>query len=388
MRKFAAQSLLLMTAFVAPNALGAPCAGFTDVDDSSGFCVNVAWMKNRGITLGVTSTLYAPDSPVTRLQMAAFMYRLGFQNALLQGGNAFGATARIGTTDQHAAEIIVGTRTVARFEPRLAPNVILGTAHPPVPATGGNDGVTIGGGHVNTATAGWATISGGNANVAGWAGAVPGGFSNEANGQLSFAAGRSAKANHHHCFVWGASVEDTSCFAANEVVMSGVGGFYFWTAGSSDNTFSGARLAPGTGAWAAYSDRDGKHVVDPVDSRAVLEKLVALPISTWQWKAEPGAVRHMGPMAQDFQAAFGLGDSDKQIVTVDADGVALAAIQGLHARLEATVAAQAMENARLRTELAELRSLTEDVVRLRVGKPLDSATSNGGAAQKPGSLPQ
>ena len=37
----------------------------------------------------------------------------------------------------------------------------------------------------------------------------------------------------------------------------------------------------------------------------------------------------MGPMAQDFYAAFGLGADDRHIVTVDADGVALAAIQGL-----------------------------------------------------------
>jgi hypothetical protein len=38
----------------------------------------------------------------------------------------------------------------------------------------------------------------------------------------------------------------------------------------------------------------------------------------------------MGPMAQDFRAAFGLGVSDELIDSVDPDGVALAAIQGLH----------------------------------------------------------
>jgi hypothetical protein len=49
-----------------------PCAGFTDVDDTHGFCGNVAWIKNRGVTLGCTSTtLYCPDGNVTRLQMAA-----------------------------------------------------------------------------------------------------------------------------------------------------------------------------------------------------------------------------------------------------------------------------------------------------------------------------
>lgn len=65
----------------APTALAAPCAGFTDVDSTSGFCPNVEWLKNRAITLGCTSlTLYCPGNSVTRLQMAAFMNRLG--NAL------------------------------------------------------------------------------------------------------------------------------------------------------------------------------------------------------------------------------------------------------------------------------------------------------------------
>jgi len=54
------------------------CAGFTDVLASSSFCPNVEWLKNRGITLGCTSTtLYCPNDPVTRLSMAAFMNRLG-----------------------------------------------------------------------------------------------------------------------------------------------------------------------------------------------------------------------------------------------------------------------------------------------------------------------
>jgi len=35
-------------------------------------------------------------------------------------------------------------------------------------------------------------------------------------------------------------------------------------------------------------------------------------------------VLHLGPVAQDFHAAFGLGADDKHIATVDADGVALA----------------------------------------------------------------
>ena len=62
----------------------------------------------------------------------------------------------------------------------------------------------------------------------------------------------------------------------------------------------------------------------------MLRKLVMMPIATWNWKAQDARIRHMGPMAQDFSAAFGLGEDDKHISTVDADGVALAAIQGLN----------------------------------------------------------
>jgi hypothetical protein len=61
---------------IVSSAQAAPCAGFADVDDSSQFCANVAWMKNRGITLGCSAGLYCPDDPVTRLSMAAFISRL------------------------------------------------------------------------------------------------------------------------------------------------------------------------------------------------------------------------------------------------------------------------------------------------------------------------
>ena len=147
MRPAAAPAFALVLSFVSASVLAAPCAGFNDVDDSDPFCVNVEWMKNRGITAGVTPTTYEPNSPVTRLQMAAFMYRLGFQNALLQGGNAFGAKARFGTTDAESVEIISGAQRVAFFERRLAGNVILGTAHPELPLLPGYDGITIASAH-------------------------------------------------------------------------------------------------------------------------------------------------------------------------------------------------------------------------------------------------
>jgi hypothetical protein len=81
------------------------------------------------------------------------------------------------------------------------------------------------------------------------------------------------------------------------------------------------------------SDRNSKTNVEKINSRDVLERVAALPISTWEYKSSSG-VKHLGPMAQDFHAAFGLGESPTGISTIDTGGVALAAIQGLHAQLE------------------------------------------------------
>jgi len=86
------------------------------------------------------------------------------------------------------------------------------------------------------------------------------------------------------------------------------------------------------GTFVSASDRNQKENIRPVDPREVLEKVAALPIAEWNFKTDTEA-RHVGPMAQDFRAAFGLGTDDKHIATVDADGVALAAIQGLNQRL-------------------------------------------------------
>ena len=112
---------------------------------------------------------------------------------------------------------------------------------------------------------------------------------------------------------------------------------------------NGASLTAG-GAWTNASSLYLKHDFAPIDGDAVLATLGTLPIATWTYDAEPG-VRHLGPTSQDFAAAFGLGGSDEAIATVDADGVALAALQALLARveaLEARVAAQDAEIERLR----------------------------------------
>jgi len=118
------------------------------------------------------------------------------------------------------------------------------------------------------------------------------------------------------------------------------------------NYFPGHPLHMGDGAyedhgtWTNSSDRNLKTSFAPVDGADLLVRLSAVPMSKWRYKSEQDSIRHIGPTAQDFYAAFGLGSDDKHITTVDEGGVALAAVQALYREnlklLEATKQQQAL----------------------------------------------
>jgi hypothetical protein len=88
------------------------------------------------------------------------------------------------------------------------------------------------------------------------------------------------------------------------------------------------------GCLTCVSDRNVKRDIVPVDQQAVLEGVARVPVATWSYKADDPAIRHMGPMAQDFYGEFGLGDTDKAYNAIDAHGVAFAAIQALYERMK------------------------------------------------------
>ena len=67
-----------------------------------------------------------------------------------------------------------------------------------------------------------------------------------------------------------------------------------------------------------------------IDAREILQRVAQMPILKWNYKTQDARVQHIGPMAQDFYAAFNVGEDEKHITTIDADGVSLAAIQGLN----------------------------------------------------------
>ncbi len=77
----------------------------------------------------------------------------------------------------------------------------------------------------------------------------------------------------------------------------------------------------------------------------------------------------MGPTAQDFRAAFGLGEDETTISVVDEQGVALAAIQGLNQKLEAKTQAAAERIYQLETENTELKQRLERLEYLLINRP-------------------
>jgi len=200
----------------------------------------------------------------------------------------------------------------------------------------------VAGGYRNTATASGAAVGGGSSGSAtGQYATIPGGYLNAANGVGSFAAGTQAKARHNGAFVWSDNngTAELQSTAAYQFVARASGGFFLFTDATAK---SGVKLNPGSGAWASLSDRSMKTGVVALDDAAVLSKVASLPVSEWSYTSEHG-VRHVGPMAQDFYAAFRVGEDDRHITSIDEDGVALAAIKAL-----------AMENHGLQAETREL----------------------------------
>ena len=227
---------------------------------------------------------------------------------------------------------------------------------------------TIAGGYTNAigTSSPYSTIGGGSANeIAPDAlyATIPGGRANYAT-NYAFAAGRGAHARHTGSFVWGDSTDSRglASSAADQFTVRASGGVRFFSNGALT---SGVKLDPGDTSWSSISDRNVKKHRTPVDGPAVLEKLAALPVEWWryQWEADDSPP-HLGPMAQDFKQAFYPGRDDTQISTLEFDGVALAAIQGLNQKVEdrsqrTEVRSQKLEaeNEALKKEVADLKAL-------------------------------
>ncbi|MBD8525672.1 tail fiber domain-containing protein [Pseudomarimonas arenosa] len=127
--------------------------------------------------------------------------------------------------------------------------------------------------------------------------------------------------------------------------------------GNGGNDGNGAYLSGG-GTWTNASSREFKTAFSSIDPELILERLLGLPLSSWAYKDSVEG-RHLGPVAEEFAAAFSLGSDPQRISTVDADGVSMAAIQGLNTRLE-------RQNAAL---LKRIETLEKRLGRLEQGTP-------------------
>ncbi len=120
----------------------------------------------------------------------------------------------------------------------------------------------------------------------------------------------------------------------------------------------GTILPAAATSWSVTSDSNTKTGITVIDHQEVLRGVAALPVAAWQYTHEP-THRHIGPMAQDFRAAFGLGFDNTHISTQDTDGVALSALKGLIEELRERrerSQAQAKRLAELENQLRDLRS--------------------------------
>lgn len=158
-------------------------------------------------------------------------------------------------------------------------------------------------------------------------------------------------------FIWsdGAAQASADTFrntANNEFAARATGGFRFRT---NLGGTTGCNLPAGSGVFNCTSSRATKANFASVSGTDLLARVRALPITTWNYISEGDKVRHLGPMAEDFYAAFGLGEGSKSIGVQDLASVSLAGVKALEERT-AELRDKTAEIDRLRTEVAALRT--------------------------------
>jgi hypothetical protein len=271
-----------------------------------------------------------------------------------------------------------------------------------------SEGAAILGGEHNTV---WTNsinsfIGGGVSNqIIGSYSVIPGGLYNQVVGNYSFAAGWLARSTASGTFTWadpgtgqthsGAASNSFNVFSSNSLDLEGGSSVYLAggsTAIQMSSSFgihligpnnqiqmqpsgevdifsqthptgAGVYIAAGGSGWNSLSDRNVKEHFTDINARDVLEKVAQMPISTWNYKSQKQSIRHMGPMAQDFNAAFHIGEDDKHINNLDEEGVALAAIQGLNQKLDEKEA----EIADLKKSVADLKAIVDKLAEPRHG---------------------
>ncbi|MFN7978361.1 MAG: tail fiber domain-containing protein [Vicinamibacterales bacterium] len=219
----------------------------------------------------------------------------------------------------------------------------------------------------STVASGTGSLAAGLTTSAGGNGSVALGVGSSASGDGSMALGTNAatSAVAPGSFVYGdrSTSGAVTSISPNQFLVRAAGGTAFWsTAGTTYPTSPGVILFTGDSAWSSLSDVNAKENFRDLDDGDVLTRIAAMPVREWNYKAQDQGIRHIGPTAQDFHAAFGLGQDERRINTLDADGVALAAIKALEARTRADNDRLTRDNDELRASLARLE---QQVLELR-----------------------
>ena len=319
--------------------------------------------------LGPTGPTGATGSPGVVVTNAAGSYDFGNVNGFVAAGT-FGS-GNIGATGN-------GTRLL--WYPRKAAfraGQVSGTESDD--ANIGTYSVAMGD---TVAAIGARSVAIGSHNIAGGANSLALGADAWANGANSVAIGTNLIASGNHSvvigryaaaafhagtFVFGDASTTTpvSPSAPNQFVVRATGGATIYTAidPMTGNPTLGVTVDPGGGAWEAVSDANLKANFRDLDGEDVLFKLARIPIREWNYLTQDPGIKHVGPTAQDFHAAFGLGASDRRISTLDPDGISLKAIQALDARSRTdrdAIARLAEESAATRARIAELERGVND----------------------------
>ncbi|HQU85003.1 MAG TPA: tail fiber domain-containing protein [Pyrinomonadaceae bacterium] len=296
------------------------------------------------------------------------------ENVRASGNNSF--AANLATTASGSESVALGNNGTASGDRSFAFN---GTAS-------GVGAIAIGSGAQATnddaLALGPSSIAGGLASItigpsiANGSFGVAIGLQNKAAGNFSLALGKNAST----CSTWdcqpgtarqgaivisdgcaGFSSDAVTATANNQVNIRGCGGFRFFT---NQGLTSGVEMAPGGGSWSSLSDRNMKENFVTVNTREILQKVVTMPVTTWNYKSQDKSIRHIGIMAQDFHAKFNVGESDTKIATIDPDGVAFAAIQGLNDKVEERTNELKKENDALKTQLKQQQATIDALKKL------------------------
>ena len=189
----------------------------------------------------------------------------------------------------------------------------------------------------------------GNSNTALGAGSGP--FNTMGNLHNTTAIGSSAWVTSSNTMVFGDGYVDRWAFGITTTSAQ-----HALEVGNAPGNGNGAYLTQ-SGTWTNTSSRTKKENFTDLNSNDLLQKISQLSIQKWKYKGTNEY--HIGPVAEDFYALFGLGADNKGISTVDPAGISLAAIKELIKENEEMK--QMIKNQN--EQIVQLRLLIESIVK-------------------------